>query len=248
MILPLNLTGAPVENTILFNKYNYVKATLNTNLKRYQDYLRCNSFSADGENILMGVLNTLDSYLRDTPAGTYQAIQDDEDRIANLFNITTDLNIGKVEDNGFFGPEVEEVIYLRRDDLMFTDFSDGALLNWEDVEAIEVVTHPVDNITLYTLDNELNNSATGIAVMSLDIALLGAQYHAWLNSLQENNITGRMSNFIIQYPVGNMLSTYLKIATFNRFQTALLKGSPCTMYHKSPFRMLDIADKLICDV
>ena len=244
MILPLNTTDQPTMGVVLFNKHNVIAMGLKANMVKFQAYLRTNNFRTDGDNVIIGILNTISSYIGLTPKETYQLILADEDRIANLYNITTDYHTGKVVTNGFLGNNIDEVLYLERDDLTFTDFKSDRLRDWESCQPVIIRTHPIDDITIMMLDDKVNTSATGVSVMSIDIALLGAMYHEWLDQQEEALYANEDSVFVMRHVVSNMLPSYLTIATYNRFNTAVTGGQPCELYHKASLKLINYSGKL----
>lgn len=164
--------------------------------------------------------------------------------LAKHFQFTAPGSTGKLHD-GLFYHGSKEIILV--DDASFN--VDDCISNWEEVEAIQVLEHPISDLGFLLPTGKRNTTETGLAVVKIHIGKLLAQYRGWLlkQSSKVFNIDTHHeteAQFVYAYVLPKMMKTHLDLVVFNRLVN-LHTGAPMgEALLKHPFQVIDYSDKL----
>lgn len=165
--------------------------------------------------------------------------------VASSFRLTSELTAGRVFDGVFYGPGCPEVILHREcyfDPLRATQ-------HWKHLAAVQVHRHPQSHTGLLLPNGKTTCTEQGIAVLSVNIALLAVQYRGFVLEQyrqQQNGATSLLgiNHFIHMYVLPNMLYRHVDYLLLNRVLN-LYYGAPmgqATLKH--PFLIYDYNQKL----
>lgn len=146
---------------------------------------------------------------------------------------TSELSIGKVHRDFFFGQNSQEVIIAKStyECLKLTRN------NWKDFAAIQVIRHPLSHLT-YDLREYAMHNSSGPVVILIDVNILACQYYLFLQEqTRKMAMFGveplRTTNFIKMYVEPHILDSCIAVTGFNIHYNTLFnydmtesKGAP----------------------
>lgn len=195
----------------------YVRDGLKRNLSTVIRYYRRNPTAVKAQHFLVRLLQSI-TVPQSMPADRYYSNVD-----ASALNISMSLKMtsaifkGEVFDGVFYGKGNPEILIAS--DEAFDPLE--ADKNWRNLCPVKVLQHFRSDLDLNLLDGENNSNESGVAVISINIAMLALQYRAF--RLEQIRLTEGTSvpqqtpqQFIRMYVIPNMLFSHLDVALFNR--------------------------------
>lgn len=202
--------------------FNYIARIYNREIQTIINYYKDRAFYLHNTHLLVRILNSftvpieasIDRYVEmATTRGPY---------IAKHFQMTNEINFGKIHDGIFYGEKVKEIILSVEN--YFSPFTIGK--NWQSLRPVTVLDHPISDLHLLLPNGKVNSTAEGLAVIAVDIPLLLTQYRYFLIEQQNNTESVLGANhFVYKYVLPNMLHSHIDIVVLNRMMN-LHYGAP----------------------
>jgi hypothetical protein len=137
-------------------------------------------------------------------------------RLCSGLGITSSFSKGNLFTEGVFYPECPEILVYARNE-KFTSMD--LWRDWRAVTPVEVVNHPISSLTVVELGvkNPISLTNPDLAVISIDIPLLAAQWKMW----QAAHPGHLIEAFLTQIVLPGMMKSHLNVALFNKMMVQL---------------------------
>jgi hypothetical protein len=223
---PTSFSKSPFQ----YARMAYLTGRVDENFQKYVDTRRQAPGRLDSAHLLMKILSSLTvkftgdlfSYMRDVDVAARS--------ICSSLGITTSYNAGGMFTEGLFYPECPEIIiYTRNPKHSPMDLWSG----WQTLAPVEVVTHPVTDMTVFepAVKNSVTMTGHDLAIISIDIPLLAGQWKMW----QTANPGKLMENYLTTIVLPNMMRSHLNVVIFNKLMVRLGIRKPVEVKTNLPF-------------
>lgn len=166
-------------------------------------------------------------------------------KVTNPLKMTSAWGPGKVFEPGWcYGPGFQEVVIATVDSFNIP----LARANWEELEPIRVLTHPIADFTLPHLDGHGEGiDGGGLVVLTVNVPMLAFQHRCWWERYVKDNPDSPpgMDLFFQAYPLANLLRGHLDLTLANRFeaycfdQDFVLQDDPNPFYVNFQVKQVD---------
>jgi hypothetical protein len=244
-----NIASSPVAQGIKKpSDWIYLDLGLKRNLRQVIMYYRRNPMAVNSEHFLVRLLQSIAVPQSLNLERYYSNVDAMALNFSMSLGMTSSIYNGKLFNSVFYGNS-DEILIANSDSFDINE----AQNNWENLEPIKVLRHPVSNLNLNLPDGTINSTESGLAVISINIPMLAIQYRAFrLEEMVETTTdTGiqfesqkSVMQFIHMYVLPNMLYSHLDYVIFNRIYN-LEFGIPFgESVKKHPFYITDFTSKL----
>lgn len=216
--------GTPHDNGggLVLPDYRRIHDGLKVSLDKVLSYRRSNPIALNSSHALIRLLQNLNISLGN-PVDIYiDKVSDEALNLAMSMKMTSMLYTGRLFKEGVFygktgGGEsgIQEIIIANVDPFDVNDFR----VNWRDYQSIRVLQHPQTDLWLNVPDGRSAKAGAGIAVVTVNVPMLAAQYRQWRYERREveaRESPRTVGQFLAEVPLPNMLYSHLDVALFNR--------------------------------
>ncbi len=221
--------------------FELVRRIYHRELAAIKEYYNSRVFAVKGNHLLCRLITTGFSASNYDTARFMESVYARAPYVAKHFNFTSEITNGKIFDGVFYGEGCSEIILYNED--YFNPF-DG-IVNWKSLNPIEVLEHPISDFGLQLPDGDRNSTAKGLAVITVNVAMLYAMYRGFLLDRFTHQYQSQLSveHFIHMYVLPNMLQSHIEIVLFNRLKN-LYYGAPMSQsLKKHAIMVVDASDK-----
>lgn len=228
----------------------FVRKSLLREMTRIKTYYNTSNFVVEGDHLINQLLLNLNvSINRDIESYVRVCAQETE-RLARVFRLVNPVvSQPQAYHGAFYNSDTKEFIILHSNDFDHT----LAYKQWRKLVPIKVHSHNFTDIHGALIDTNYRNSLneSGYAVISINLPMLALQHRAWREQVRKyEDVKTQTVNFIIQYPIANMIHRHMDIAIINRMINRY-NNKPVADKHKAhPIatmnlnkRMDDVLDK-----
>lgn len=231
-----------------YPNFRYEKSITERNVQKYIDYRRNSVSFVDTDHLLIKILMSLGvSYTGNDVLFTEQVAQRVR-RVEHGFGLTSYANRGRVHQGVFFNGRGHEIILLANSPVP------GDIAScWEDVSPLRVLSHARSDLSIETFDGKGNEPEVGLSVIALDLPLLALQWEYWKQSVYagKDEQHRSYSHFLYQFPLTNLVKSFLDVSLINRFYRRVLGAVGSTYLRKQPVYLTDNSvgvDKVLDEV
>ena len=195
----INNFSIPRIKSLVMDHYNYQMWIY----QRYGTYLH-------PDHILIRLLYVLNEYISEE-MDTYRVIEDCLVRICSGLRITSNYNSGEIHKHSFYTDNCAIIATTFTDDI--TDIS------WELLRPVRCLNHPNTSLELHIPPTNKNDfNSFGVAVVGIDIPMLGYQFKCWnrINSFKPEVERESLAIYIVKIILPNMIPEQFDIAMRNR--------------------------------
>ncbi|WP_257292015.1 hypothetical protein [Endozoicomonas sp. ONNA1] len=202
----------------LYPKHNYLLDGLENNRLKFVEWVMGSAKVVPSSYLLVKILQSLPIGPEKTAQEIFYYTSEHYLELANMVEITSPTDYGKVHEQGIFHGRCKELILATESQLTPGDFTNGKLNDWQKRQPIRIVYHPFTELTPDLLaDDEVIERVSLWASIELDIPMLAAQYQQWyLRKIPDDVKLHTIYSFLYHYPLTSCLKNYLDIALFNR--------------------------------
>lgn len=201
---------------ITLPQFMYLKGNLKRDLVKVESYYASWVTSIRNDHLLVRLLGGLNVSFKRELQNYVDVIHDNLGLFCNPLKITNSLGYGKVFTPGvFYGMHTSEIIIA--DETRFDVYY--AYKNWRDLKPIRVLRHPFTDLNMaLPRGREYESREYGIAVISINVAMLGLMYRAWraFEDNQNREAQYGIRHFIAMYVIPSMVGSHFDISLFNR--------------------------------
>lgn len=213
-------------------------------------YLQQYGLSVETDHHLARILDSLSVDLSQPLLEVVSRAQSHRQSIAHAHSINTPTRASSHFTEGkLFGESTREIWFDVDTDIDYLSFDQY----WQYARPIRIFYHGSSNPIAPILDRR-RQGIGGDAVIGIDIVLLAAQYHQWVQDQvkQQREFQQTPYQFLISYPIANALTEYADRAIFERIRKRFHQIDTEDIEHEWPFhiktpqRMIDryIDDKV----
>lgn len=202
-----------MSNPIVVGDWDYLKRSLNSNLKTVQTYYHKTPFEVRNGHILSKIINSVGIDFSLDLSRVFNHTKLMQASLCRAFGITSSFNQGGLLQNVFY-PECHEILMLDDTEVDF----ERAIKVWYKLEPIKVLSHPFNDVNFYLpyVDGARPTPKNQVAVLSINIQLLIVQYVGWLRWQGEVGARN-IKAFIHMFPLCNAIRTGAEISLINRW-------------------------------
>lgn len=230
--------------SVQLQQWSYAKAGLLDNLDKIQQYYHTYPIAVKASHVLVRLIQSIavsrkldfERYVANCVNSGLQA--------AKAIGFTTSLNKGAVWNGEFYGSRYKEVLIAHNELFNLQDLA----TQWKTTSAVTVLQSEETDLSMLPPDGRINSTSEGLAVISVNVPLLMAQYY-WFNKEQdivEANGGARRTiyQFVHAYALTNMLPSHLDCVCFNRLYNRLIGTPNAEPVRKHSFFLVDYSNAL----
>lgn len=211
-----NDAGGALDNP----EFQRVRAGLQHSIAQVVGYRQANTRSMHGSHLLVRLLMNLNislGYELEFYIARVEAIALNK---SIPLKMTSSYHRGEVFEGVFYSKfghrgGLREVIVATTDSFDVRDME----INWRSYQPVKVLSHPLTDLNLTVPDGSVNIPGEGVAVITVNIPMLAAQYYLWRKErrhLDEQYSARTVEQFLMEVPLPNMLYSHVDIAVVNR--------------------------------
>lgn len=236
----------PVTNQgrVILPEFLYLKGQITRQIARIEEYYRGYVTDVPNEHLVVRFLLSLNA----NPARDLRSYAD---RVAdigfvfsNTLGMTSSINYGRAFTPGvFYGKKTTEIIIAHTDEFDYTDVDQ----NWRTARPIVVHRHPFTDMGMGRCDGNYESREAGLAVISINLAMLAVQYRAWLRDegvIHGTGVNRRIHQFVSMFPITNMLQSHVEIALMNRMIAYAMYDDVAAYRRVHPIGVHDFTDRV----
>jgi hypothetical protein len=221
--------------------WNYVRDGLLRNLETTKNYYYSRIYSVKTNHFLARLIDNINVSHNFELERYYDIVDGKSASIASAMRMSTSYQKSSLFNGVFYGPGCPEIIIT--DFESFNPFE--VYKNWKTVSAVKVIAHPRSDYDLMLPNGKETSSEKGLAVISINIAMLAVQFRAFAADqmqLDRQDGTGLQStaHFIHRFVLPNMLPSHLDYCVLNRLNN-IFNGAPLPQSpRRQPFALADL--------
>ena len=205
-------TNQPIQ---LLPEWNYIKANMEYNITRVQNYYRNSTVIVPSDHFLVRLLQSIpinknldiDTYYRQVSniaLGHSMAMQ-----------MTSSYYRGRFFTGVFYGKKSMECLLAVDDSFNYNT----AHADWKNIVAVKPLMHDKSDFKLLLPDGVDYSDERSTSVVMINIPMLAIQYRAFYLSNMVNSQNNRQKstmNFVAQYVIPNMLRDHVDLCLINK--------------------------------
>lgn len=201
-----------------FVRFGQYRQTLAGNVDRMAAYCRNNAFIADGDHILIRLLQSIPiSY--DLPVQKYYDLVKAYDyELCASVKITSPIIHGVESEKPFMlgGKNTEYPFSLHGE---YSNKVQQLERDWKNIKAVTFMRHARDDLSISIPDGKVSGKE-GLVVYRIDLPLLALQHRCFKLEQQRKPNGQRLStqNFVYMYALSGAIDSLVAVATFNRLR------------------------------
>jgi len=234
------------DSPFQFARMTWLTDRIKDNFKRYLDLRATSTGRMDSSHLLSKILLNLNVEFKGDLDRYVQGCETAAKRLCGPLGLTSASSKGRLWTQGVFYPGCPEIIVYGRTGKWTTQ---DLWRDWRSVAPVEVVCHPITSTNIVELGvmNEIRIPKPDLAIISIDIPLLAAQWKLWQSANPGKNI----ENFLTTVVMVAFQRSHLNVAFWNRLM-ALSDIKPyCDVDTNLPFGQMNMdapSDEILKDV
>lgn len=224
--------------------FDYITLALKGELVKVQTFYRTNILTVPNNHILTKILMELT-----TPCSNLSYhflvkwVRANSARFERTYNLNSSVVGAGIISNG--------TIYNRNHSEAWIsvayDFDvDKCVGNYKDLKPIRAISHEYTNLTMSVPNGNYPENQEGLAVLTIDLALLALQYKCWIENeqyIKEKDTYLPLHSFIYRYPLTNLISTHTDVCIFNRLYSLVENKPIVNTRSTNSFFVIDYGDR-----
>lgn len=231
-----------------FPAWLFIRRNMQKEIARITDYYHKRPFYLNSNNILKDLLNNINVPISHDLDRYVDMFIDRAMKLTKSLGFSTPFNNSHVFNGLFYGEGSSELIILNDQYENLSELES----NWKEIESFKVLLHPISDFGLTTPDGTKQSTANGFAVIEINLAMLAVQYRSFMRIMERNQqsedtsnkLLLSVSNFLMMFPMANMLYSHLDLVIYNRFKN-LYYGEPMSAsLRRLPFTIRDYTSRI----
>lgn len=225
--------------------FELIRRIYQREIEKIEEYYKSRVIATKSNHLLCRILTTGNIPLQYEISRYMEVAYSRLPYVAKYFNLTSEIEYGRFHDGVFYGPKVKELLIYHEE--YFNPYE--AVDNWKNVRAIKVLEHPISDFGLKIPDGREQSTASGTAVLAINLPLLFAQYKGFVRQQAiriDNGELGQLAvtHFIHMYVLPQILESHIEIVILNRLKN-IYYGAPMSEKTRAyPFVVMDYSDKV----
>lgn len=230
---------ATTTGGVVFPEFRRIRDGLRASIARVVQFRQDNPMGLAAAHPLVRLLMSLNVPLSMEPMIYRGYVAELTYPLARSFRFASTASQGQVfTPSMFYGDNVSEAILLHKEDFDLTGIED----RWKDLQPIRVLYHPQTDLNLHVPDGRHPSVESGMAVVAINLPMLALQYKLWRRwergaVVDESPRT--VMQFLMAFPLPNMLYSHLDTAIFNRLFSIYFEQPMPEVRQRHSFRLID---------
>lgn len=221
----------------------YIRRSYLRELLHLEDYYHNRVYAVKSNHLLNQLLIHTTAPFDYTPDKFVEVVRSRAPYVAKSFQLTSELEAGKLHDGVFYGPGSPEVIFS--EDSYFDPYL--VAKHWKNAVAVRPLLHPRSDMKLLFPNGKAVTNETGLSFVSINLPLLVFQHRCFMAEQMAKPDDGTRlgsSHFLHMYVLPNLMYQSTDLSVLNRCMN-LYYGAPMGVpTFKHAFRIADLTDKL----
>lgn len=235
----------PVGSVSRPAQFEWLQRSYQAEIEKIKEYYRTRVFALPNQHVLVRLLTTATVPIQYDIDRYVEVASARSPYISKHFKFTSEINAGVPHSNCFYGGVTEE--YILSIENYINPYQQT--VTWDDVPAVQVLKHPVSDLSLSLPTGGVYGNMPGTSVVSLDLPRLLLQYRTFLieqnrRSLNESEQILGPTHFVHQYILPQLMETHLDYVWMNRLMNRFYGAPNSIAYKKLPFHVLAYDSKL----
>lgn len=236
---PFNRDRTP----IVLPMFDYLIKQTQHEVTKVVDFYQQNIYHARTTDRLVKLLIELQSFMDLSPENLVNTVRNNTARLCNAYNIVSPINNAKITNQGEMYNRNNPELFI------FVEYPFGVkkcVDNYKALKPVRVVSHDFTDFGYGLANGAYQSQETGIAIFTIDIALLALQYQQWFQKeryIKERNYHLPTTHFVVKYIWTGLLSTHMDNVIFNRLLNRLKKQPSAPSRTPHSFYTVDYGDR-----
>lgn len=237
---PFNKDRTPIVLPI----FDYLVKQTHYEVNKVVDFYKENLYNAKTTDRLVKILMDLQSFMHLSPESLVNTVRNHSARLCNAYNIVSPITNGKITNQGemYNRNNPELFIYVE-----YPFDVKKCVNNYKHLKPVRVVSHEFSDFGYGLANGQYQTQETGIAIFTIDLALLALQYQQWFHTeryIKERETYLPTTHFVARYIWTGLLSTHMDNVIFNRLLNRLrnVRSAPTPNPHS--FYLADYGDRI----
>ncbi len=231
-----------------FPAWLFIRRNMIKEIARVTDYYHKRPYNLNGSNILKDLLNNINIPISYDTARYVDMFIERAMILSKSFGFSSPYSNSHVFNGLFYGEGSTELIILNDQ----YENIDKLEENWKEIESFKVLLHPISDFGLTTPDGTKQSTAAGFAVIEINLAMLAIQYRTFMRIMERNQHSDdtskklllSVSNFLMMFPLANMLYSHLDLVIYNRFKNIYYGEPMSSPLRRLPFTIRDYTSRI----
>lgn len=224
-------------------RFRDVEKKIVEDVDRVVQYYRNSGHAVKSEHLLCRLIGTMNVPLQYELDRYYEVAVARYLYVANSLRLTSSIQVGAWHQGVFYRGSKEIILTYHEEESPLE-----LMKNWRDLQAVKVLTSPVNNLRYMLPDGHEHNTEQGLAVIGIDLPKLMIQYRGFYHEQRERWVRGESqqttAHFVMRYVLPNMLYSQTDQALLNRLM-CLQSGEPMgESLKRHPFYLSDYSGLL----
>lgn len=235
----------PIGSITVPAQFEWLQSSYQAEISKIKQYYRTRVYTLPNQHILVRALTTA-LVPMEYDAGRYAEVASARSPyVSKYFKFTSTIEPGHVQQNSFYGGNIDEYILSIEDYVNPFDTP----TSWFSEPCVKVIEHPVSDLSLTLPTGSDYSDASGTSVISIDLPRLLLQYRAFFLEQERRIQHGSeqrlgIPHFIHMYILPQLLDTHLDWVWLNRLMARFYGAPNSVAMKKLPFAVLDYHDKI----
>lgn len=229
---------------IHFSDFDYIKETYALEVNDICNYYHNRVYAVKNAHLLVRMLQSIDVPMEYEISQYANVATIRAPFIARTFDLTSDVNRGRIFDGVFYGEGSSEILISEED--YFNPFY--AEKHWRRICAVKPLLHCKSDLGLLLPNGKFTSTGIGLSAVSINIALLAVQYRSFILSqrIKYDNQGGHLgaSHFVHMYVLPNMLYNHVDLAILNRLMNLFYGVPQGDALIRHPMAIIDYTKKV----
>ena len=209
---PFESLRTPIELPI----FAYLNKQTDAEIKKVIDHYNHNVYQSDVSVRLFKILAELKQYIHLSPETLFRYVRNNTAKMCMAYNIVSPVSNGSITSMGeLYNRNIAE-LFISVEYPVDVQKAIGA---FENLKPVRVISHDFSDFSYGLVDGKYACQEKGLAIFTIDLALLAIQYQHWYNNLrfiEKRNYYLPTTHFIARYLWTGILPTHMDNVLFNR--------------------------------
>lgn len=224
--------------------FDYITTSLKNELTKVQNFYRANLLTVSNNHILTKILMDITSQCNNLSYHfLVKWVRANSARLERAYNLNSSVVGSGIITNGSIYNRNHAEAWIS----VAYDFDvDKCIANYKDLKPLRVVSHEYTNLTMSIPNGNYPENQEGLAVLTIDLALLALQYKCWMEKeqyIKEKDTYLPLHSFIYKYPLTNLVSTHTDVCIFNRLYSLVFDKPIVNGRSSNSFFVIDFGDR-----
>lgn len=223
--------------------FDYLTKQTAMEVDKVVEYYGRNVYNADVSTRLFKILTELKQYVHLDPATLFRLIRRETTRMCMAYNIVSPTSEGSVVSMGeMYNRNIAELFIS----VEYPIDVDKALKTITHMKPVRVISHDFSDFSYGLADGRYVCQEKGLAVFTIDLAVLALQYQHWWNNqrfVKDRNYYLPTSHFIARYIWTGLLVTHMDCVVFNRLVNHIKNNPNQVSRNSQSFYLTDYGDR-----